>query len=42
VELAELGTPFDGRYQITEVRHTFDRIHGYRTTFAVERPGIGG
>jgi uncharacterized protein len=42
VELAELGTPFDGRYQVTEVRHTFDRNHGYRTTFAVERPGIGG
>lgn len=41
-ELSELGEPFNGRYVTTAVRHTFDRIHGYRTTFDVERPGIGG
>jgi len=42
VELSEVGELFNGRYIVTAVRHTFDRINGYRTTFEVERPGIGG
>jgi phage protein D len=41
VELSELGRPFDGKYTVTVTRHTFDRTHGYRTAFEVERPGIG-
>ncbi|MCA9969180.1 MAG: hypothetical protein KC425_03140, partial [Anaerolineales bacterium] len=40
--LEGLGTWFDGRYVVTLARHTFDLMHGYRTTFEVERPGIGG
>ncbi|MCI0398253.1 MAG: hypothetical protein L0322_25435, partial [Chloroflexi bacterium] len=42
VELSRLGEPFDGKYTVTLARHTFDRVHGYRTVFEVERPGIGG
>lgn len=40
VELKKLGTMFDGKYYVTEVRHTFDRKNGYRTYFAVERAWI--
>ena len=39
VELAGLGVLFDGRYAVTEARHTIDGS-GFRTRFAVERPGI--
>jgi uncharacterized protein len=42
VELAGVGALFDGGYVVTCVRHTFDLRHAYRTTFEVERPGIGG
>jgi phage protein D len=31
---------FEGKYYVTEVRHTFDQENGYRTYFEVERPGI--
>jgi phage protein D len=41
VELKGLGTLFDGQYYVTEARHTFDLRNGYRTQFAVERPGLG-
>ncbi len=41
VELKELGPVFDGSYYVTEARHTFDGQNGYRTYFAVERPGLG-
>ncbi len=41
VELTDLGPLFDGPYYVTLVRHTFDLMHGYRTTFAVERVGLG-
>jgi phage protein D len=37
-----LGPMFDGKYYVTLTRHTFDRRHGYRTTFETTRPGIGG
>lgn len=42
VTFSNLGEPFSGEYTVVQVRHTFDRQHGYRTTFMVERPGIGG
>jgi uncharacterized protein len=42
VELRNVGPLFDGPYYVTLARHSFDLRHGYRTTFQVERPGIGG
>lgn len=42
VELAGLGPFFDGPYYVTLARHTFTPCCGYRTTFEVERPAIGG
>jgi phage protein D len=39
--LSNLGTLFDGKYYVTHTRHTYDLINGYRTWFAVERPGLG-
>jgi len=41
VELSELGSMFNGAYYVSEARHTFDSRNGYRTTFGVERPGLG-
>ncbi len=41
LELNEIGTLFEGTYTVVEVRHTFDGVDGYRTTFVVERPAIG-
>lgn len=35
-----LGDMFDGKYYVTEVRHTFDGTNGFRTYFRVERPGL--
>jgi Bacteriophage probable baseplate hub protein len=42
VELRGLGPFFEGPYYVTLARHTFDLRDGYRTTFNVERPGMGG
>jgi phage protein D len=42
VELKGLGSLFNGPYYVTLARHTFDMRDGYRTTFEVERPGLGG
>ncbi|HEX5164009.1 MAG TPA: hypothetical protein VFV93_01330, partial [Thermomicrobiales bacterium] len=42
IEFGGLGPFFDGRYYVTVARHTFNLRDGYRTTFDVERPGIGG
>lgn len=39
--LQGLGTLFNGTFYVTAVRHIFDPVMGYRTWFAVERPGIG-
>jgi phage protein D len=39
--LQGLGTLFNGKFYVTAVRHLFDPQFGYRTWFAVERPGIG-
>lgn len=41
VDFKGLGILFDGPFYVTEVRHTFDGQNGYRTGFAVERPGLG-
>ncbi len=42
VRLGGLGELFDGAYTVTEVRHSFDGVNGFRTAFEVERPGLGG
>lgn len=39
--LQGLGPLFTGEYYAGQVRHVFDDVHGYRTEFEVERPGIG-
>jgi len=41
VDIQSVGPLFQGEYYVTEVRQTFDAAHGYRTRFAVERPGLG-
>jgi phage protein D len=41
VNLKELGPLFSGKYTVTAVVHRFDTLHGIRTEFEVERPGIG-
>jgi phage protein D len=38
--LSGLGALFEGKYYVTRVRHTFDTVRGFRTAFAVERPGV--
>jgi hypothetical protein len=38
--LSGLGALFGGKYYVTRVRHTFDTLRGFRTAFAVERPGV--
>jgi phage protein D len=42
LEMKSLGDLFDGKYYVRLARHTFDLENGYRTSFEVERPGIGG
>ena len=39
--LQGLGTLFEGDFYVTAARHVFEPKTGYRTWFAVERPGIG-
>jgi hypothetical protein len=39
--LAGLGPLFNGDYTVTRARHSFTLQDGFRTTFDVERPGIG-
>jgi uncharacterized protein len=41
LQLSGLGRLFDGKYYVTRVRHSYDGMHGYRSTIDVERPGIG-
>lgn len=41
VTLGGLGDLFDGTYYVAESRHLFDNRLGFRTEFAVERPGLG-
>jgi uncharacterized protein len=40
--LAGVSPAFAGGYDVTEVRHAYDTVTGFRTTFHVERPGLGG
>lgn len=42
VDVRGVGPLFEGAYYVTQVRHTYDLVSGYRTTFEVERPGVGG
>jgi hypothetical protein len=42
VEMSGLGPFFDGKYYVSMARHSFTLRDGYRTTFQVERPFIGG
>jgi uncharacterized protein len=42
VTLSGLGAFFEGPYYVTRARHSFSLDDGFRTTFEVERPGIGG
>ena len=38
VSLDRVGAPFNGNgYYVTQVRHTYDLEHGYRTHFEAER-----
>jgi phage protein D len=39
--LQNVGPLFNGKFYVTAVRHIYDPALGYRTWFAVERPGIG-
>ena len=43
VSINGAGTPFEGAYYVSRVRHVFIRRPGggYRTEFSVERPGLG-
>lgn len=42
VDVRGVGPLFQGIYYVTQVRHTYDLASGFRTTFEVERPGVGG
>jgi uncharacterized protein len=41
VSLLGLGSLFNGKYYVVRVRHSYDTLYGFRTTFDVERPGLG-
>ena len=41
LSLQGLGNLFNGTFYVTAARHLFEQKKGYRTWFAVERPGIG-
>jgi phage protein D len=41
VDLQGLGSLFNGKYYLSEVKHLFDGICGIRTEFTAERPGLG-
>jgi phage protein D len=41
VDLKGLGSLFNGKYYVSEVRHVFDNAKGIRTEFTAERPGLG-
>jgi phage protein D len=41
VELSGIGSLFNGKYYLSEVRHLFDTGLGLRTEIWVERPGLG-
>ena len=41
VDLKNLGSLFNGKYYVVEVRHRFDSEKGLRTEFLAERAGLG-
>ena len=41
LSLQGLGGLFNGDYYVSEVTHTFDLMHGFRTRFHVDRAGLG-
>jgi phage protein D len=41
VDLQGLGSLFDGKYYLAEVRHMLEATHGFRTEFTAERAGLG-
>jgi phage protein D len=41
VDLEGLGALFNGKYDLTAVRHTFDDVRGIFTEFTAERAGLG-
>jgi phage protein D len=41
VDLKGLGPLFSGKYYLSQAKHVFDGVHGIRTEFTGERPGIG-
>ena len=41
LRLSGLGNLFDGAYYVVRMRHSYEGTFGFRTTFDVERPGIG-
>jgi phage protein D len=43
LRLDRVGAPFNGHgYYVTQVRHTYDLEHGYRTHFEAERATVNG
>lgn len=41
VDLQDLGPLFSGKYYVSAAQHIFDQIHGLRSEFVAERPGLG-
>ena len=41
VTLEGLGPLFSGEFYVSHVTHRFDAVHGLRTEFRAERPGLG-
>jgi phage protein D len=41
VDLDGLGSLFNGKYYIAEIRHVFDGAGGFLSQFVAERPGLG-
>jgi uncharacterized protein len=36
-----VGSLFNGKYYVADVRHVFDGAGGFLTQFVSERPGLG-
>jgi len=41
IVLNDLGPLFSGKYYVSEVTHNYDSRNGFRSSFRVERPGLG-
>jgi uncharacterized protein len=41
VDIQNIGSLFNGKYYLSQVKHVFDGNQGFRTEFTAERPGIG-